>query len=139
MQYDSNPLEEPSIFTKIIRGEIPCHKIYEDDKTFAFLDIHPVQPGMTLVITKTQAPTYLDLSDEDYQALWATVRKVAHKLRQAFPDKSKIGIQVEGLDVPHVHVKLIPIDSGEEFRTPPDMDAEPDHTALAELAKALAF
>lgn len=131
--------QEPSIFTKIIRGEIPCHKVYEDDKTFAFLDIHPVQPGMTLVISKTQAPTFLDLSDEDYAALWGTVKKVAQRLQQAFPAKAKIGIQVEGLDVPHVHVKLIPIDTGEEFRAPPDMNAEPDHAALAELAKTLAF
>jgi histidine triad (HIT) family protein len=130
---------EDSIFTKIIRGEIPCHKVYEDDKTFAFLDIHPVQPGMTLVVTKTQAPTFLDLDDEDYTALWQAVQKVAQRMQKVFPEKSKIGIQVEGLDVPHVHVKLIPIDSGEEFRTAPDMTAEPDHTALAEIARKLAF
>jgi histidine triad (HIT) family protein len=130
---------EDSIFSKIIRGEIPCHKVYEDDKTFAFLDIHPVQPGMTLVVTKTQAETFLDLSDEDYIALWQAVKKVAQKLKAAFPAKSKIGIQVEGLDVPHVHVKLIPIDSGDEFRAKPDMDAEPDHDALAALAQKLHF
>jgi histidine triad (HIT) family protein len=130
---------QDSVFTKIIKGEIPCHKIYEDERTFAFLDIHPVQPGMTLVITKTPAVTFLDLNDEDYAALWATVKKVAQQLRLAFPTKAKIGIQVEGLDVPHVHVKLIPIDSGAEFRAAPDMSKEPDHTALAALAKKLAF
>jgi histidine triad (HIT) family protein len=130
---------EDSIFTKIIKGEIPCHKVYEDDKTLAFLDIHPVQPGMTLVVSKTQAPTFMDLGDEDYQALWVAVKKVAQRLKEAFPDKAKIGIQVEGLDVPHVHVKLIPINSGEEFHAASDMDAEPDHAALSELAKTLAF
>lgn len=129
---------EDSIFTKIIKGEIPCHKVYEDEKTFAFLDIHPVQPGHTLVVTKVQAETYFDLSDEDYQALWNAVRTVAARLRDAYPEKKRIGIQVEGLDVPHVHVKLIPINSGEEFRQPPDMSAEPDHAALAEIAKKLA-
>lgn len=129
---------EDSIFTKIIKGEIPCHKVYEDEKTFAFLDIHPVQPGHTLVVTKVQAETYFDLSDEDYQALWNAVRTVAARLRDAYPEKKRIGIQVEGLDVPHVHVKLIPINSGEEFRKPPDMSAEPDHAVLAEIAKKLA-
>jgi histidine triad (HIT) family protein len=130
---------EDSIFTKIIKGEIPCHKVYEDDKTFAFLDIHPVQPGHVLVVTKTPAETYLDLNDEDYQALWAAVRKVATRMREVFPERQRIGIQVEGLDVPHVHVKLIPIDTGDEFRRKPDMDAEPDHAALAEIAAKLAF
>ncbi len=130
---------EDSIFTKIIKGEIPCHKIYEDDKTFAFLDIHPVRPGMTLVVTKTQAETFFDLSDEDFQALWAAVRKVAARLRDAFPDKRRIGIQVEGLDVPHVHVKLFPIDTGKEYRKEPDMTSEPDHAELAKMAAKLAF
>ncbi len=130
---------QDSIFTKIIKGEIPCHKIYEDDKTFAFLDIYPVQPGMVLVVTKTQAPTILDLSDEDYQALWATVRKIAARLHDVFPEKKRIGIQVEGLDVPHVHVKLFPVDTGDEFRQKPDMTVEPDHEALAKIAKRLAI
>lgn len=130
---------EDSIFTKIIKGEIPCHKIYEDDKTFAFLDIYPVQSGMTLVVTKVQAPTILDLSDEDYQALWAAVRKVATRMKEVFPDKKRIGIQVEGLDVDHVHVKLFPINTGVEFRQEPDTSAEPDHAQLAEIAKRLAL
>lgn len=130
---------EDSIFTKIIKGEIPAHKVYEDDRTFAFLDIHPVQPGMTLVISKTPAETFLDLSPEDHAALWETVQKVAQRLKEVFPGKKRIGIQVEGLDVPHVHVKIIPIDTGEEFRAPPDMEAEPDHPALAAMAEKLKF
>ncbi len=134
-----NVYMQDSIFTKIIKGEIPCHKVYEDDNTLAFLDIHPVQPGMVLVISKTQAETFLDLSGEDYQALWASVSLVAERLREVFPDKKRIGIQVEGLDVPHVHVKLIPIDSGEQFRAAPDSAAEPDHAALALLAEKLKF
>lgn len=130
---------QDSIFTKIVRGEIPCHKVYEDDRTLAFLDIHPIQPGMTLVISKTQVESFMDLSDEDYTALWTTVRKVARRLAEAYPDKKRIAIQVEGLDVPHVHVKLLPIDTGAEFRAEPNMNAEPHHASLAALAKKLMF
>jgi len=127
-----------TIFSQIIRGDIPSHKVYEDDKTFAFLDIHPIQTGMVLVVSKTPAESILDLSLEDYAALWQTVRKVAHRLAEVFPEKKRIGIQVEGLDVPHVHVKLFPIDSGDEFRALPP-NAEPDHVALAAIAKKLTF
>ncbi len=127
-----------SIFTQIIKGQVPCHKIYEDDKTFAFLDIHPVQPGMVLVVTKNPSETAWDLPDDDYHALWDTVKKVADRLHQNFPEKRRIGVQIEGLDVPHVHVKVLPINSGEEFRAKPNL-GEPDHAALAEMAKKLAF
>jgi histidine triad (HIT) family protein len=128
-----------SIFTRIINGEIPSYKIYEDDKTFAFLDIHPVQPGQVLVVTKNPKEVVWDLPDEDYQALWLAVKKVAAKMRLAFPNKKRIGVMVEGLDVPHVHVKLFPIDTGDEFRSTPDMSADPDEAALAEMAQKLAL
>jgi histidine triad (HIT) family protein len=129
---------QDSIFTKIIKGEIPSHKIYEDDKTFAFLDIHPVQPGHTLVIPKKQIEFVWDLDQEDYAAVMETTKKVAQRLR-AVLDKPYIGEQVVGVDVPHAHVHLIPFSTGDEFRNLPDMSAEPDHTALAEMAKKLAF
>jgi len=128
-----------SIFTKIIKGEIPCHKVYEDDKTFAFMDIHPIQPGHVLVVPKTPAETVWDLPEEDYQALMAAVKKIAQKLKQVFPAKRRVGVMIEGLDVAHAHVKVFPINSGSEFRNEPDLDAEPDHAALAELAQKLAF
>ncbi len=131
--------DQDSIFTKIIKGEIPCHKIYEDDKTFAFMDIHPIQPGHVLVVSKLQVETAWDLPDEDYQALMKTARKVAQKLREQFPDKQRIAIMIEGLDVPHPHVKIFPINTGSEFRAEPDMSAEPDHAALAQLAQKLAI
>ena len=129
---------EDSIFTKIIRGEIPCHKVYEDEHAFAFLDIHPVQPGMTLVVTKRQVEDFTDLEDDELAALMAAAKKVALRLKAVFPEKRRIGVQIEGLDVPHVHVKLIPIASGQEFRAEPPT-AEPDHAVLADLAKKLAF
>jgi histidine triad (HIT) family protein len=128
-----------SLFTKIVQGEIPSYKIYEDDKTFAFLDIHPVQPGMVLVVTKTPAETFLDLEDEDANALWDSVRLIAKHMKEVFPDKKRIGVQIEGLDVPHVHVKLIPINSGDEFRAKPDMSADPDDASLTQMAARLAF
>ena len=128
---------QDSIFTRIIKGEIPCHKVYEDEKTIAFLDIHPVQPGMTLVVSKAQVAHFEDLDDTSYQALWSTVKKVAHRLRTVFPEKKKIAVQVEGLDVDHAHVKLFPIDTADEFRALADETVEPDHDVLAALAARL--
>ena len=98
----------PSIFTQIINGEIPCYKIYEDDKTFAFLDIHPETKGHTLVIPKAEVDKIYDLPDEDYQALMATVKKLSKHL------EDKLGARtlwkVIGTDVPHAHVHLLPYD-----------------------------
>ena len=130
---------EESIFTKIINGEVPSYKIYEDDKTIAFLDIHPVQDGMVLVVPKTQAENFMDLSNEDYIAFWQTVKKVGQRLRQKFPSKKKIAIQVEGLDVAHVHAKLFPFDTAEEFRAIPNEEAVTDYSSLAELAAKLSI
>lgn len=129
---------EDSIFTKIIKGEIPCHKVYEDEVTLAFLDIHPVQPGHTLVIPKEQIEFVWDLPDEDYRAVMATAKKVALRLREVLGTKY-IGERVVGVDVPHAHVQLIPFNGARELLTPQDMSAEPDHVALAEMAKKLAF
>lgn len=127
-----------SIFTKIIKGETPCHKIYEDDKTFAFLDIHPVRPGHVLVVPKKQIEFVWDLDDESYQAVMMTAKKVAQRLK-AVLGVPYVGQQVIGVDVPHAHVHVIPFSTVDEFRTRPDMDAEPDHQALAEMARKLAF
>src|SRR5438132_1046817 len=129
---------EESIFTKIIKGEIPSHKIYEDDFSLAFLDIHPVQPGHTLVIPKKQIEFVWDLADEDYQALMMATKKVAKRLRDTLGVRY-IGERIVGVDVPHAHVQLIPFNTIEEFKAPQDMETEPDHTALAEIAKKLAF
>lgn len=127
-----------SIFTKIIKGEIPAHKVYEDDKTLAFLDIHPIQPGHTLVVPKAEVEFVWDLSDEDYQALMATVKKVAKRLRTVL-SVPYVGEQIIGVDVPHAHVHVVPFHNLEEFRNHPNMNTEPDHDALATLAKSLAF
>lgn len=127
-----------SVFTKIIKGEIPCHKVYEDEKTLAFLDIHPVQPGHTLVIPKLQIDDLWDLPEEDYRALLFSSKKVAKQLYKILSPR-RVGVQVIGLDVPHAHIHLIPFDYVEEFRNVPDPSGEADHTALAEMAKKLSF
>jgi histidine triad (HIT) family protein len=127
-----------SIFTKIIKGEIPCHKVYEDEKTLAFLDIHPVQPGHTLVIPKKQVEFVWDLDEEIYQAVMATTKKVARRLREVL-SVAYVGEKIFGIDVPHAHVQIIPFTSPEEFETLQDMKSEPDHAMLAEMARKLAF
>lgn len=130
-------MAQETIFTKIIHGDLPCHKVYEDESTLAFLDIHPVQFGHVLVVPKRQVEDFYDLSDKEYQALMATVQKVARKLHQHFPNKKRIAMVVEGLDVPHAHVKLFPIDTADDLRHIPDMSEDPDHKVLSVLAQSL--
>ncbi|MBR3253830.1 HIT domain-containing protein [Candidatus Saccharibacteria bacterium] len=97
-----------SIFTKIINGEIPSYKIYEDDKTLAFLDIHPESRGHTLVIPKNEVDKIYDLPDEDYLALMNTVKKLSRHLEKQLG--ARILWKVVGTDVPHAHVHLMPLD-----------------------------
>lgn len=129
---------EDTIFTKIIKGEIPSHKIYEDDKTFAFLDIHPKTPGHTLVIPKKQVEFVWDLEDEDYQAVMNTAKKVANRMREVLATPY-VGEAVVGDEVPHAHVHVYPFSTKEEVRGFPDPNGEVDHDALAAIAKKLAF
>ncbi len=123
---------EDSIFTKIIKGELPCHKLYEDDKTMAFLTIAPVREGHALVIPKIQVDQYVDVPDEYYDAVWRTVKKVAAHTK-AVSGKERVGILVRGLDVPHFHVHLIPFDPGESLNDGDgEMASQEDLTAAAE-------
>lgn len=102
-----------SVFTKIIEGEIPCYKIYEDEKTFAFLDINPESKGHTLVVPKAEVDKIYELSDEDYHALWAAVKKVAAHMEDV--SGRRVVMKVIGTDVPHAHVHLMPIDDTWEY------------------------
>ena len=122
-----------SIFTKIINREIPAHIIYEDDKVIAFLDINPVQPGHTLVIPKTEVDHFQDLSDEDFQALMNAVKQLSAHLKKATGAK-RACLKVEGFDVPHAHVHIIPANSGAEFNAKPSSAYQDE---LAVLAKRL--
>lgn len=123
-----------SIFTKIINGEVPCHKVYEDSKTFAFLTINPVAPGHTLVVPKKQVDHLWDLDDEDYQAVMATAKKVANRIREIL-QPVRVGERVEGLEVPHAHVHLFPANAEEDFRKRPQ--ATPPQEELAVMAAQL--
>ena len=99
-----------SIFTKIIRGEIPCYKVAEDENYFAFLDINPNAKGHTLCIPKKEVDKVMDLDEETYMGLMAFSRKVGLAIEAAI-DCNRVGMTVIGLEVPHVHVHLIPLNS----------------------------
>lgn len=103
----------PSIFTKIINGEIPCYKIAEDENFFAFLDINPNAKGHTLCIPKKEVDKIMDLDEATYMGLMAFSRKVGKAIEAAI-DCKRVGITVIGLEVPHVHVHLIPLNGMKE-------------------------
>ena len=108
-----------SVFSKIIKGEIPCYKISEDDRYFAFLDINPLKAGHTLVVPKQETDYIFDLDDEQLTGLIIFSKRIAAAIKSAFPC-NRIGIAVLGLEVPHAHVHLVPMDSMEDvnFRNP---------------------
>lgn len=112
----------PSIFTKIIQGEIPCYKIYEDNKTFAFLDIHPESKGHVLVIPKKEVDKIYELPDEDYQALMSAVKKLSRHLEKQLD--ARILWKVVGTDVPHAHVHLMPLDESWQYGRTLDLTPE---------------
>lgn len=103
-----------SIFSRIAAGEIPSYKVAEDEKHFAFLDINPVHPGHVLVIPKKEVDYIFDLSDEEYSALLLFAKSVAGALKRAIPCR-KVGVTVIGLDVPHAHIHLVPMDKGDDM------------------------
>ena len=97
-----------SIFTRILSGEIPCHKVAEDDRCFSFLDIRPIVYGHTLVIPKTEVDYYFDLDDDYMSHLNVFAKKVAKALEQEV-DCLRIGVMIAGLEVPHAHIHLVPM------------------------------
>lgn len=129
---------EDSVFTKIIRGEIPCHKIYEDDDTIAFLDIHPSTPGHVLVVPKKQVAYLWEMDEKDYQTLMLAVRKIGKHVREVLKP-SYLGISVDGSGVPHVHVHIIPFETAKEFHHMTDQTSEPDHLSLEDMAEKLSL
>lgn len=129
---------EPTLFTKIISGEVPSYKVYEDEKTFAFLDIYPLNPGHVLVIPKKQVEFIWDLNSDDYQALMETVQKVGKRLRDVL-DTPYVGVEVIGVDVPHAHVHVIPFSTTKELHRQKPADNEPNHTELEAIAEKIRF
>ena len=97
-----------SIFTRIIQGEIPCEKIAENDRFFAFLDIRPISSGHTLVVPKTEVDNLFDLDSETLQGMLPFAQQIARALEKAVPCQ-RIGMMVAGFEVPHAHLHLVPI------------------------------
>ena len=99
-----------SIFSRIVAGEIPCYKVAEDDKYFAFLDINPLAKGHTLVIPKQEVDYYFDLDDDTLAGMTIFAKRVAHKIKEQTGCK-KVAMVVLGLEVAHAHIHLIPMNS----------------------------
>ncbi|MBK7212958.1 MAG: HIT family protein [Bacteroidales bacterium] len=103
-----------SIFSRIASGEIPSYKVAEDENFFAFLDISPLAPGHTLVIPKKETDYIFDLDENTHQELWTFARRVAAALRKSVPCL-RIGVAVIGLEVPHAHIHLVPLNSMDDI------------------------
>lgn len=97
-----------SIFTRIVRGEIPSYRVAETDRFYAFLDINPLAPGHTLVIPKEEVDYLFDINDRDYQDLMLFAKQVAGAIYKTIPCK-RVGVAVLGMEVPHAHIHLVPL------------------------------
>lgn len=124
-----------SVFEKIIQGEIPCYKIYEDDKTLAFLDIQPEEYGHTLVVPKVGAPKLYELDDVTYQAVMATVKKIAKYYDEKLGQRMMI--KVVGVDVPYAHVHIMPVTERTLDERPEDRTLKLSEDELKEMQEKL--
>ncbi|MGN0309999.1 MAG: HIT family protein [Bacteroides sp.] len=126
-----------TIFSRIVAGEIPCYKVAEDDKFFAFLDINPLVKGHTLVIPKQEVDYLFDLSDADLAAMQVFAKHVAAAIKRAFPC-IKVGQAVLGLEVPHAHIHLIPMQSEKDmlFSNPKLKLSDEEFRQIAEAIRA---
>ena len=125
-----------SIFTRIIQGEIPCHKVAETERAFAFLDIRPLTHGHTLVVPKTEVDSIYELDDEDYRAVFDLVRAVAAAQKHEM-NCNRVGLSVLGFEVPHAHVHVVPLRSEADLNfANPKLQLDSDE--LAATAERLA-
>jgi histidine triad (HIT) family protein len=124
-----------SIFSRIVAGEIPSYRVAEDNAHFAFLDINPVAEGHVLVIPKREVDYIFDLSDDEYAALQLFAKRVADAIKKTIPCR-KVGMAVLGLEVPHAHIHLVPLNSeGDmDFHNKKNIDSQ----RMAEIAAAIA-
>ena len=125
-----------SIFSKIAAGEIPSYKVAADDKHYAFLDINPVAPGHVLVIPRKETDYIFDIDDKEYQEYTLFAKRVAQALKEAMPCK-RIGRALMGLEVPHAHIHLIPMNSESDmnFKSKVTLPAEEMEAIAAAIAK----
>ena len=124
----------PFNFCKIIAGEIPSKKVWEDENYFAFLDINPINPGHTLVIPKKHEDNLFDLDEETYSGLFLAAKKLSEPIQKAV-DSQRIGVLVEGFLVHHAHVHLVPLNAGNELDASRSKKATPEE--LEEVAKKI--
>ena len=126
-----------TLFSRIIAGEIPCYKVAEDDRFFAFLDINPLAKGHTLVVPKQEVDYIFDLCDKDLAAMHVFAKKIALAIGKAFPCR-KVGMAVLGLEVPHAHIHLIPMQSEKDmlFSNPKLKLTDDEFKAVAEAIRA---
>lgn len=125
-----------TIFSKIIRGDIPCYKVAEDDEFFAFLDINPVNWGHTLVVPKEETDYIFDIDDARLGRMMVFAKRVAKALRTAIPCR-KIGVTVLGLEVPHAHIHLVPLQKEGDMNFGNKI-SDPDPERMREIAAAAA-
>lgn len=124
-----------SIFTQIINGEIPCHKVYEDDKVLAFLDINPASKGHMLVVTKEEIDHFDDLPEDLYAHVMSVVHKLTKRIKEVY-NPMRVGLMVFGTEVPHAHVHLVPLYTGNEMYIE-RAEVAPSQSELAKIAKNL--
>ena len=127
-----------TIFSRIVAGEIPCYKVAENDRFFAFLDINPLAKGHTLVIPKQEVDYIFDLSDEDLAAMHVFAKSVARAIEQVIPCK-RIGMAVLGMEVPHAHIHLVPLNKETDllFTNPKlELSSEEFQQIAADIANA---
>ena len=125
-----------TIFSKIIKGDIPCYKVAEDDEFFAFLDIAPLQKGHTLVVPKREVDYFFDLSDEEIGRMQIFAKHVAVAIKKAIPCV-KVGQAVLGLEVPHAHVHLVPMQSEKDLNFA-NKKLEPSSEEMTAIAASIA-
>ena len=124
----------PSIFSKIIAGELPCHRVWEDEKHLAFLDIRPAAPGHTLVIPKREVNYLFDLDAEEHADLWRAAQTVAKRMKERL-GCARVVVMVIGWEVPHVHIHLIPTNAIHDVGMPPPVQVSAEQ--MAELVKKM--
>jgi len=124
-----------SIFSKIIAGEIPCHKIYEDENHLAFLDVMPLVRGHVLVVPKREIDYIFDLSEGELASMWKFALPIAKAIKKAVPCK-RIGTSVIGLEVPHAHIHLVPMDTANDLNFT-RKKLEVSHDELAQIAELI--
>lgn len=122
------------IFCKIVAGEIPAVKLYEDEKVLAFMDIMPIREGHTLVIPKKHEPNFQDLDDDIYQALMAVTKKLAKKIEVELTP-ARVGLAVSGFDVSHTHIHLVPMQNGFDVTSKKAIEKKLVQVETAELEK----